>query len=91
MFVIMHSSKLYFHNKGRIILFETEQEAQSFLEMFTQYSIEQIAQSGDMGAIMQAQIEIAHNCYILPVNFDVNTVECGTVFARELFENARRS
>ena len=90
MFVIMHSSGLYFHNKGRIILFETEQEAQNFLQMFNQYSVERLAQSEDMGAIMQAQIEIAHNCRILPVNFDINTVECGTVFARELFENARR-
>lgn len=87
MFVIMHSSGLYFHNKGRIILFESEQEAHNFMEMFISYSTNRFAQEGNMGAIMQVPIVVMHECEIMPINFNVNNVECGTVLASELFEN----
>lgn len=89
MFVIQHNSGLYYHNKGRIILFESPQEAQNFMQMFVQYATERITaeSQGDIGAIMRVPIVVMHECGIVPVDFDIETVECGTVWARELFEN----
>ena len=86
MFYIMHSSRLYFHNKGRIILFESQQEAENFLKMFIQYSTQRFMQSGDIGATMQVPIIVMNECTILPVDFDIDNIECGAVLARELFE-----
>lgn len=87
MFVIMHNSGLYFHNKGRIILYESQQEAQNFIEMFIQYSTDRFAQEGRLGEAMQVPIVVMRECEIIPVNFDIDKVECGVVFARELFED----
>lgn len=87
MFVIMHQSGLYYHNKGRIILFESQQEAQRFMEMFVNYSMSELGKEGRMAETMQVPIVVMHECRILPVDFDIHTVKCGTVFARELFEN----
>lgn len=86
MFVIQHASKLYFHNKGRIILFESPQEAQEFLNMFIQYSTNMFAQNGDMGAVMQVPMVVMSECEIKPVEFDIENVECGVVWMKELFD-----
>ena len=87
MFVIMHKSGLYFHNKGRIILFESQQEAKNFMEMFINYSMDRLGQEGRLDMTIQVPIIAMHECKIIPVDFDINNVECGTVFAAELFEN----
>lgn len=87
MFVIMHNTGLYFHNKGRIILFESQQEAQSFMEMFINYSMNELARTNRLDETMQVPIVVMHECKILPVDFDISTVKCGTVPAKELFEN----
>lgn len=89
MFTIMYQNKLYFHNKGRIILFESQEEARNFMNMFIQYSMDMLAQNGDIHAIMEAQM-LPAQCQITSVDFDIDTVECGTVWARELFENIGR-
>lgn len=89
MFTIIHQSGLYFHNKGRIILFESQDEAQNFMSMFVQYSIGQLMQDGRIHEIMQAQV-IPTQCKISKVDFDVEKVKCGTVLARELFEEIER-
>ena len=87
MFTIMHRSGLYFHNKGRIILYESQQEAQKFMEMFTNYSMSELGRQGRMTEIMQVPIVVMRECEIVPVDFDIDTIECGTVLCRELFEN----
>lgn len=89
MFYIIHSSGLYFHNKGRIILFESQQEAQYFLELFSQYSMQRLAQEGNPMKIMQVPIVLQNECNIIPVNFDIEKVECGTILASELLEKVR--
>ena len=89
MFTIIHSSGLYFHNKGRIILFESEQEAQNFINMFIQYSMNQMNQEGRIDEIMRVPIVAMHECQIIPVNFNIEEVKCGIVLAKELFENVR--
>lgn len=87
MFVIMHQSGLYYHNKGRIILFESQQEAQNFMEMFINYSMNELGKEGRMAETMQVPIVVMHQCRIVPVDFDIDTVECGTVLCRELFKD----
>ena len=89
MLVIQHSSGLYFHNKGRIILFESQQEAQYFLELFSQYSMQRLAQGGQPMAVIQIPMVLQNECKIVPVNFDIDKVKCGTVLASELLEKAR--
>lgn len=89
MFVIIHKSCLYFHNKGRIILFESQQEAQYFLELFSQYSMQRLAQDGQVMSVMQVPIILQNECVITPVNFNIEKVECGTVLSSELFEKVR--
>ena len=86
MFTIMHQSGLYFHNKGRIILFESQEEVNNFMNMFIQYSINRLMQEGRIHEIIQAQM-IPNQCKISSVDFDIEKVKCGTVLARELFEN----
>lgn len=89
MFVAIHQSGLYFHNKGRIILFELQQEAQYFLELFSQYSMQRLAQDGQVMAAMQVPMILQSECNVMPVNFDIEKVECGTVLASELLEKVR--
>lgn len=89
MLVIIHQSGLYFHNKGRIILFESQQEAQYFLELFSQYSMQMLAQEGNPMKIMRVPIILQNECRIIPVDFDIEKVECGTVLASELLEKVR--
>ena len=89
MLVIMHQSGLYFHNKGRIILFTSQEEAQYFLELFQQYSMQRLAQEGNPMTIMQVPMVLSSECKIIPVNFDIEKVECGTVMASELLEKVR--
>lgn len=86
MFIVQHNSGLYFHNKGRIILFESQEEVQYFMKLFEQYSMYQLAQSGDPMAMMQAPMVLRSECVIKPLDFDLNEIECGTVMARELLE-----
>ena len=86
-FVIRTINGLYFHNKGKIILFSSEDEAVKFLNMFVNYSINRLAGELRMDELMGASISINSECKIIPVNFDVENVECGTIYSEELFEN----
>ena len=86
MLVIQHKSGLFFHNKVRIILFESEQEATYFMRLFSQYASYMVAQTGDPMGMMQVTRVLTTECQILPVTFNINTVECGTVLASELLQ-----
>ena len=88
MYVVMHSNNCYYHNKGRIILFETQDEIQYFLELFIQYSTQRVMQEGNPIGAMQASMTIQSNYRIVP-NFDTTKVTCNTITMRELFERAR--
>lgn len=87
MLVIKHISGTYFHNKGRIILFESEKEASNFMNIFIQYATNRLSQEGNAEEIMRVPIFAMSECAITSVDFDIQKVERGVVFARELFEN----
>ena len=88
MYVVMHSNDLYLHNKGRIILFETQDEAQYFLELFSRYSTQRLMQEGDPLGAIEASMTIQSRCNVIP-NFDTTKVTCGTITMRKLFEEMR--
>lgn len=85
LYVIKYSDGSYFHNKGRIILYESQQQAIRFLESFIQYSINRLAQEGVNGLeIMQVPMIVQNRSSIEAVDFDIDKVKCGTVYATDL-------
>lgn len=89
MYTIMYDGSSYFHDEGKIILFESPQEANNFINIFTQYSINRFAQEGLQEEIMMASMKIMTRCRIAPVDFDVEKVECGTISAKEFLEKRK--
>ena len=86
MFVIQHVSGTYFHNKGRIILYESDQEAVNYLNAFIQYAMNRLAKEGRVGEVMRVPIFASRECRIIPADFDIDEVKCGTVWSKDLAE-----
>ena len=85
MFIIKYTDGTYFHNKGRIILYETPNQAARFLEGFIQYAINNLAQQGcNPARAMPFLMMFQAQCQIMNIDFDINNVECGTVYATDL-------
>ena len=84
MFCIIRKNGMYYHNKGRIILFEGSNDAKEFIELFIQYSVSMLIKRDHIEA-MNAPMIIMNDAKIIPVDFDIDKVECGVVFASELF------
>lgn len=90
LFCIVRTNGAYYHNKGRIVLFESEHEAQNFINMFIQYSTERLLNESDNPLDgMKAPMKIMNESQIIPVDFDIETVKCGVVYARELMEKIK--
>ena len=83
MFTIMRGLE-YFHKDGKIILFENPQEANEFISYFIHYSVQRLQSEGRMGEAMSAPIIITQQTRITPVDFDINTIECGVVYCKDL-------
>jgi hypothetical protein len=85
LFVIKHSNGTYFHNKGRIILYESPEQATRFLKEFIEYAMNRLVQEGaDHMEIMTVPMTVQMNSQIMNVDFDIDEVECGTVYATDL-------
>ena len=84
LYVIKANNGTYFHNKGRIILFESKNQATRYLNEFIEYALLRLAQEGNPQKIMSAPIIIENNSNIMPVDFEIDKVECGTVYASDL-------
>ena len=82
MFVIK-TKGCYWHNKGRIILYETQNQAQRYIEEFIQYAMARVAQEDPM-ATFSVPITVMQNSVIVPVDFDIDNVECGTVYVTDI-------
>lgn len=88
MFVIKYNN-IYFHNKKRIILFDSMNEVNMFMELFKEYAMYTLAQSGAGIEIMQVPM-ILSQCNVIEPDFDINKLKNGTVYARELLERIVR-
>lgn len=85
LFVIKHSNGTYFHNKGRIILYESPEQATRFLKEFIEYTMNRLVQEGaDHMEIMTVPMTVQMNSQIMNIDFDIDEVECGTVYATDL-------
>ena len=89
-FCIIRTNGAYYHNKGKIIIFESENEAQNFINLFIQYSTERLLRESDNPFdSMKASMNILSESKIIPVGFNIDTVECGVIYARELMDKIR--
>jgi len=83
-FVIKHSNGTYFHNKGRIILFETNEQAVRFLQAFSVYAKQRLISERRNQEAMMCTITIQTNSHIMPIDFQIDKVECGTVYVTDI-------
>lgn len=71
MFVIKHPSGQYFHKDRQIILYESPEQAQIYLEAFAQYGIQRtMEEEQNPFAVMDFQSELSQ-CKIMPIDFDL--------------------
>lgn len=84
MFTIMRLNREYFHSQGKIIIFETPEEANAFINAFVHYSVQRLQAEGRAAEAMTAPMIIMQESNLVPVDFDIDTVECGVVFCRDL-------
>lgn len=84
-YIIKHRNGTYFHNNGRILLYETPEQAMRFLQDFINYAMNRLAQGGaNQIEMMTAPMTIQSNSVIMEVDFDVDNVECGTVYVTDI-------
>jgi hypothetical protein len=58
MYVIKQRDGTYFHKDGKIILFETENEVNAFLNYLVQYSVNRLSREGRMQEAVSAPMVI---------------------------------
>ena len=83
MFTIMRGRE-YFHKDGKIILFESPQEANEFIKYLVHYSVQRLEREGRLGEALTAPMIITQQSQLTPVDFDIDTVECGVVYCKDL-------
>ena len=84
MYVIKQRDGSYFHKDGKIILFENERQINEFLNYFVQYSVDRLAREGRRQEAMTAPMQIMSGSIAMPVDFDINTVPCGVIWASDM-------
>ena len=84
MFTIMRPNREYFSNDGKIILFETPEEANESLNCLIHYVNQRLHEKSRVAEAMSAPMVITQQSRLTPVNFDINTVECGVVYCKDL-------
>lgn len=84
-YIIKHRDGTYFHNKGKILLYETPEQATRYIEGFINYTMNRLAQEGaNQIEIMTAPMTIQSNSVIMEADFDIDNVECGTIYATDI-------
>ena len=83
-YIIQQKDGTYYHKDGKIIIFESEQEINEYLNCFIQYSADRLAREGRTMEAMSAPMVIMSESNITPVDFDINTVPCGVIFAKDM-------
>ena len=84
MYVIKQQDGSYFHKDGKIILFESERQVNEFLNAFIQYSANRLSREGRQGEAMSAPMKIMMGSIVTQVDFDINTVPCGVIWAADM-------
>ena len=84
MYVIKQRDGTYFHKDGKIILFENEREINDFLNYFARYAVDRLVREGRQHEAMMAPMTIRSDSIVMPVDFDINTVPCGVIWAGDM-------
>ena len=84
MYVIKQKDGTYFHKDGKIILFENQNQINEFLNYFIQYSVNRLVREGRQNEAMTAPMKIMSGSIVMPVDFDINTVECGVIWVGDM-------
>lgn len=84
MYVIKQRDGTYFHKDGKIILFESENEINAFLKYFIQYSVDRLSREGRKREALSAPMRIMSDSIAMPVDFNIDTVPCGVIWARDM-------
>lgn len=84
MYVIKKKDGMYFHKDGKIILFENQRQINEFLNQFVQYSVNRLVREGRKQEAMTAPMTIMSGSIAMPVDFDIDTVPCGVIWAGDL-------
>lgn len=84
MYVIKQRDGTYFHKDGKIILFENENQINEFLNYFTKYAVNRLVNEGRQHEAMSAPMRIMSESIVMPVDFDINTVPCGVIWAGDM-------
>ena len=84
MFAILRPNREYLHRDGKIILFESPEEANEFVNALIQYSIQRFQSEGRMMEAMSASMVIMREMNLVPVDFDIETVECGVIYCKDM-------
>lgn len=88
LFVIKRMNGAYYHNKNKIILFESEQDAENFINLFARYSTERLISENNPIEAMKAPMIIMSESKIIPIDFDIKKHE--TIYAKELMEKINK-
>ena len=84
MFAILRPNREYLHRDGKIILFESPEEANEFINALIQYSVQRFQSEGRMMEAMSASMVIMREMNLVPVDFDIETVECGVIYCKDM-------
>lgn len=87
MYVIKQRDGTYFHKDGKIILFESENEINAFLNYFINYSVDRLSREGRKHEALSAPMRIMSESIAMPVDFNIDTVPCGVIWARDMRRN----
>ena len=83
MYCFINPNREYLHKNGKIVLFETGEEANLFMNYFLQYAIQRLQSEGRGIEAMSAPMVLSQ-FQLIPVSFDIETIECGVVFCKDL-------
>lgn len=86
MYVIKKLDGEYFHTKGKIIIFDDSNQINDFLHYFVEYSVKRLFAEGRKLEALSAQTKILSEISIDNVDFDIDSVECGVVYARDFIK-----
>ena len=84
MFAIIRPNREYYHYQGKIILFDNQEQANAFVNQFINYSVQRLTKEGREVEAMSAPMLIMQQSQLIPINFDIDTVPCGTIHCKDL-------
>lgn len=84
LYVIKHRDGTYFHKDGKIILYDSPEQATVYLQAFIPYAQNRLLQEGKHMEAMTSPMSIQNNIEFMEVDFDIDKIECGVIYMKDL-------